>query len=86
MIGDSYFAHKKLIKSGKTSGSLLKEYVNPPESLLDFIHSLCEDHNIDSAAIDIFEKNESYLVNEIQCFFEQSDEHQMIVNNLPDGI
>ena len=83
VIGDSYFAHKKLIKSGKTSGSLLKEYVNPPESLLDFIHSLCEDHNIDSAAIDIFEKNESYLVNEIQCFFGQSDEHQMIVNNLP---
>ena len=83
VIGDSYFAHKKLIKSGKTSGSLLKKYENPPIPLLDFIRNLSLNHNIDSAAIDIFEHNGTYLVNEIQCFFGQSDEHQMIVNNIP---
>jgi glutathione synthase/RimK-type ligase-like ATP-grasp enzyme len=83
VIGNSYFAHKKLGKSGKTSGSLLKDYSNPPLSLLNFVRELSINHKIDSAAIDIFEHNGKYLVNEIQCFFGQSDPHQMFVNDKP---
>lgn len=83
VIGNSYFAHKKLVKSGKTSGSLLKDYSNPPLSLLTFVRELSINHKIDSAAIDIFEHNGKYLVNEIQCFFGQSDPHQMFVNDKP---
>jgi hypothetical protein len=83
VIGNSYFAHKKLVKSGKTSGSLLKDYSNPPLSLLNFVRELSINFKIDSAAIDIFEHNGKYLVNEIQCFFGQSDPHQMFVNDKP---
>jgi glutathione synthase/RimK-type ligase-like ATP-grasp enzyme len=83
VIGDSFFAHKKLVKSGKTSGSLLKDYGNPPHSLLDFVRELSLSQTIDSAAIDIFEHNGAYLVNEIQCFFGQAHSNQMFVNNLP---
>ncbi len=83
VIGDSYFAHKKLVKAGMSSGSLLKDYGNPPLSLFAFIRELSEKHSIDSAAIDIFEHNGTYLVNEIQCFFGQSDPYQMFVDNAP---
>jgi glutathione synthase/RimK-type ligase-like ATP-grasp enzyme len=81
VIGDSFFAHKKLVKNGKTSGSLLKDYGNPPLSLLNFVRDLSLTHKIDSAAIDIFEHKGSFLINEIQCFFGQSDDYQMLVNN-----
>ena len=83
IIGNSYFAHKKLVKAGKASGSLLKEYGNPPPTLLNFVREISIKHKIDSAAIDIFEHNGTYLINEIQCFFGQSDSHQMYVENLP---
>jgi glutathione synthase/RimK-type ligase-like ATP-grasp enzyme len=83
VIGDSYFAHKKLVKDGKSSGALIKDYGNPPLSLLDFVRELSIKHSIDSAAIDIFEHKGYYLVNEIQSFFGQSDPHQMYVDNAP---
>lgn len=83
VIGTSFFAHKKLVKSGKSSGSLLKDYDSPPLSLLNFVKELSVKHKIDSAAIDVFEHGGEYLVNEIQCFFGQSDPHQMFVDNKP---
>lgn len=83
VIGDSYFAHKKLVKDGKSSGTLLKDYSNPPIALLNFVREISIKHSIDSAAIDIFEHNGSYLINEIQSFFGQSDPHQMYINNIP---
>ena len=36
-IGDSYFAHKKIVINKKASGSLEKEYVIPPIELLNFV-------------------------------------------------
>lgn len=82
-IGDSYFAHKKLVHNNKASGTLLKGYDNPPLSLLDFVRELTDKHNFKSQAIDVFENDEIYLVNEIQCIFGQSDEYQMLVDNKP---
>ncbi|MFM7104762.1 MAG: RimK family alpha-L-glutamate ligase [Flavobacteriales bacterium] len=82
-IGDSFFAHKKLKKGDKTSGTLLKEYSAPPKSLLDFLYEITERFSLHSVAIDLFIRGDEYLVNEIQCYFGQSDPHQMIIDNIP---
>lgn len=82
-IGDSFFAHKKMKKGEKTSGTLIKEYSTPPESLLDFLYEITNQRSLHSVAIDLFVRGESYLVNEIQCYFGQSDPHQMIIDNIP---
>ena len=89
-IGDSFFAHKKLVHVDKASGSLLKEYGDPPKALLDFLRKITDNHGFRSVAIDLFEAPGTspgaypgYLVNEVQCVFGQSDPHQMIVNDVP---
>ena len=82
-IGDSFFAHKKIKKVEKASGSLLKLYGNPPYELLDFIKEITDKYSFFSQAIDIFESERGYLVNEIQCIFGQSDPYQMIINGKP---
>jgi hypothetical protein len=83
-IGDSFFAHKKLVKGDKASGSLLKEYGDPPRALLDLLRDITERHGFRSQAIDVFETTDGrYLVNEMQCIFGQSDPHQMIVDGVP---
>lgn len=79
-IGDSFFGHKKLKAGDKASGSLLKEYCVPPPQLLDFVKEITDKHGFFSQAIDIFESERGYLVNEMQCIFGQSDPHQMIVD------
>ena len=82
-IGDSFFAHKKIKLKELASGSLKKKYENPPHSLLDFVKDLTDQHQFYSQAIDIFESGESFLINEMQCIFGQSDSYQMLVNNKP---
>lgn len=82
-IGDSFFAHKKLIKGGMASGSLLKGYDKPPLALLDFVKQITDKHKFYSQAIDVFESKEGYLVNEMQCIFGQSDPYQMLVDGIP---
>jgi glutathione synthase/RimK-type ligase-like ATP-grasp enzyme len=83
-IGDSFFAHKKTVLKGKASGSLRKEYINPPLKLLDFVKNITDSGNFKSVAIDIFEPvRDTFLINEIQCFFGQSDPYQMLVDNTP---
>ena len=83
VIDDSYFAHKKLVKKEKASGTLLKSYDNPPIELFEFIKDLKDKTGITSSAIDLFEYQGKYLVNEIQSFFGQSDPYQMMVNGKP---
>lgn len=80
-IGNSFFAHKKLLKNKMSSGSLLKEYCNPPLELLDYVKSITDQFNFYSQAIDLFEYNGNYLINEMQCIFGQSDSYQMKVND-----
>lgn len=82
-IGNSFFAHKKLIKGEKASGSLLKGYENPPLPLLDFVKGITDKHKFYSQAVDIFESEGRYLVNEMQCIFGQSDPYQMLVDGTP---
>lgn len=83
-IGDSYFAHKKLVSNEKASGTLDKEYCDPPKELLEFVRSLTEQFNFKTVAIDVFEPVPGhYLINEIQCIFGQSDPYQMLVDGNP---
>jgi glutathione synthase/RimK-type ligase-like ATP-grasp enzyme len=82
-IGDSFFAHKKLKKGEKASGALLKVYDDPPLALLDFVKGITDRHGFYSQAIDIFESERGYLVNEMQCIFGQSDPYQMLIGGKP---
>ena len=82
-IGDSFFAHKKLKIGEKASGTLLKEYENPPFPLLDFVKDITDKNKLYSQAVDVFESVKGYLVNEMQCIFGQSDPFQMLVNDVP---
>lgn len=82
-IGDSYFAHKKLKAGDKASGALLKNYDNPPVRLFDFAMEITESNRFYSQAIDLFETDRGFLVNEMQCIFGQSDNYQMMVDNKP---
>lgn len=82
-IGESYSAHKKIVKGYMASGTLIKEYDRVPTKLLDFIKNVTENHNLTSVAIDVFEVKGGYLINEIQCFFGQSDPYQMLVDGKP---
>ncbi|MBA3898618.1 MAG: hypothetical protein H0X62_00160 [Bacteroidetes bacterium] len=79
-IGDSFFAHKKLKIGEKSSGSLEKNYDNPPLSLLDFTKEITDKYHFYSQAVDVFETETGYLVNEMQCIFGQSDAYQMMVD------
>lgn len=82
-IDNSYFAHKKIVKGQKASGTLLKEYCDPPIALLDFVKDVSTKLEIDSAAFDIFEQRDGYyLINEVQTLFGQSDTYQMKVNGV----
>jgi len=82
-IGDSFFAHKKIAKNSMSSGTLIKGYDPVPLSLLNFLKDITDKTRIHSVAIDIFEKEDKYLINEIQCFFGQSDPYQMLINGKP---
>ena len=82
-IGDSFFAHKKIARNNKSSGTLIKAYDKVPEALLDFIREMTERTGLSSVAIDLFERDGMFLVNEIQCFFGQSDPYQMLVDSVP---
>ena len=82
-IGNSYFAHKKIARNNMSSGTLIKGYDPVPPSLLDFIRGITDKTGLSSVSIDLFERNGDYLVNEIQCFFGQSDPYQMLVDSIP---
>lgn len=81
-IGNSFFAHKKLVKGNKASGTLLKGYGNPPLDLLDFVKEVTDKHKLYSQAVDLFESAQGYLINEMQCIFGQSDSFQMKVDGI----
>lgn len=83
IIGDSYFAHKKLLVGDKSSGTLKKGYDKVPKALLDFMKKVSDKHNLKSVAVDIFDQDGTYLINEVQCFFGQSDPYQMLVDDKP---
>lgn len=83
-IGDSFFAHKKMKVNDKASGTLIKEYCRPPLSLLSFVREITDRFGFYSMSVDLFEpEKDSYLINEMQCIFGQSDPYQMAIDGVP---
>lgn len=82
-IDGSFFAHKKIATNNKASGRLIKVYDPVPVKLLDFLYEVTERTKLFSASIDLFETDRGFLINEIQCFFGQSDPFQMLVDGKP---
>jgi len=80
-MGDSFFAHKKVKEGDKASGTLVKEYGPPPADLLTFVEKITSRFGFYSQAIDLFESEGRYLINEMQCIFGQSDPYQMLIEN-----
>ncbi|MCT4639887.1 MAG: hypothetical protein N4A72_19465 [Bacteroidales bacterium] len=69
-IGESYFGHQKIKQGEKASGTKGIDYNEPPVKLLNFVKNLCEKHNFNCMAVDLFEDgNGGYLINELQCIF-----------------
>ncbi len=69
-IGDSYFGHQKVKQGDKASGTKGINYTVPSEELLNYVRYLCEKHDFNAMAIDLFEdKEKGFLVNELQCIF-----------------
>lgn len=79
-IGESYFAHKKHKVGDKCSGTKGIDYVNPPLRILDFVREMCEKNDLHSVAVDIFEHNKGYVVNEIQTIFGHVQDHILEVD------
>ncbi len=80
-IGDSYFAHKKMVKGKYASGTLEKEFSDPPKSLLDFVEKITDKRGLTSTSLDLYETGrDEYLVNEIQTYFGQAFDFQMKVD------
>jgi glutathione synthase/RimK-type ligase-like ATP-grasp enzyme len=82
-IGDSYFAHKKIKHKDKCSGTKGIDYVDPPVSLLEFVKQTCGSFGFNSVAIDLFEVQGKYLINEIQTIFGHVQDHILEVDGKP---
>lgn len=83
-IGNSFFAHRKIKKGEKASGTLKKQFIDPPKNLLNFVKNITDRLHFYSQAIDIFESSkEPYLINEMQCIFGQAYPYQMLVEGKP---
>jgi glutathione synthase/RimK-type ligase-like ATP-grasp enzyme len=84
-IGESYFAHKKLRRTGELiSGTSRVSWDGPSDRLLDFVKGVCDRGEFLSQAVDIFEdEGGRFLVNEMHCFFGSKNPHQMILNGKP---
>jgi glutathione synthase/RimK-type ligase-like ATP-grasp enzyme len=82
-IGESYFAYKKYKVGDKASGAQNLGYANPPLKLLTFIKEISDKHGIVSAAFDVFEYGDRYLINEIQAIFGHKMDHILEVDDRP---
>lgn len=82
-VGDSFFAIKKYKYKDKASGAKKLAYENPPPRLLNFVRFIATQLQIQAAAFDIFEREDAYLINEIQTIFGQSLSHLLEVNGVP---
>lgn len=79
-VGESYFGHKKLKMGEMASGTKLKQYDTPPFELLDLVDELCTRLEFDIMAVDLFENNGKYYVNEMQTKWGQKYDFLMEVD------
>jgi len=82
-IGDSYFAYKKLKIDNQASGSKIFDYGRPPIEILDFTKNLCEEHNFNFMAVDLFINDTGMFVNELQTIFGHKNPYICKVDGKP---
>lgn len=82
-IGESWFGYKKLKIDDMASGAKQFEYGTVPEKLLTFTRNLCDTHNFQFMAADLFYDGDQVLVNELQTIFGHKSEAITYVNGKP---
>lgn len=81
-IGKFYFGYEKLKEGDFHSGSQQFGYGMPPLKCLDFVRSITDKHHFLFVDIDIFlSKDGQLLVNEIQPYFGQKDDRELLKVN-----
>jgi glutathione synthase/RimK-type ligase-like ATP-grasp enzyme len=85
-IGDYYFGYEKLKEGKFHSGSQNFGYGMPPKECLDLVKDLTNSYDFKYVDIDIFvTKDGEFLVNEIQPYFGQKDDRELLVVNGESG-
>lgn len=81
-IGDYYFGFEKIISGNFHSGSHSFGYGMPPLACLDLVKDLTDKHDFRYISIDLFiTKNNEIFVNEIQPYFAQKNDRELLVIN-----
>ena len=83
-IGSSFFGYKKMKIDDQCSGRKGYIYEPPPEDLLDFVKTLCDQYQLNCMAVDLFEDGRGgYLINEMQTAFGHVQDHICEKNGMP---
>lgn len=78
-IGDYYFGFEKLKNGEFHSGSKNFGYGMPPAECLNMVRELSDKHDFKFVSVDIFvTTNGEYLINEIQPYFGQKDDRELL--------
>jgi glutathione synthase/RimK-type ligase-like ATP-grasp enzyme len=78
-IGEYYFGYEKLKDGQFHSGSQNFGYGIPPKKCLNLVKKITDVHNFKYVDIDVFiTKEGSFLVNEIQPYFGQKDDRELL--------
>lgn len=85
-IGDYFFGFEKLKEGEFHSGSQDFGYGMPPREALDVVREFSKKHNFMFVSVDIFvTKSNEYLINEIQPYFGQKDDRELLQINGESG-
>jgi glutathione synthase/RimK-type ligase-like ATP-grasp enzyme len=85
-IGDYFFGFEKIKNGEFHSGSQVFGYGMPPISCLDLVRSVTDKYNFKYVDIDVFvTKENTVLINEIQPYFGQKDDRELLVINNESG-
>ncbi|MFD2552347.1 RimK family alpha-L-glutamate ligase [Bizionia sediminis] len=78
-IGDYYFGYEKIKEGQFHSGSQNFGYGMPPVKCLDLVRSVTSMYDFKYVNIDVFiTKEGAYLINEIQPYFGQKDDRELL--------
>lgn len=85
-IGEYFFGFEKIKEGEFHSGSQNFGYGMPPKKCLDLVKEVTDTHNFKYVDIDIFvTQDDKYLINEIQPYFGQKDDRELLVVNNESG-
>ena len=80
-IGRYFFGFEKVLSGEFHSGSKEFSYGMPPKSCLDYAKEISEKHKFHFTSIDFFVKDNDIFVNEIQPYFGQENDRELLKIN-----